>query len=346
MITHDVTIVGAGPVGLATAIFARNAGLSVQVLDGGAIDGDKACGEGLMPGTAPLLAELGIDPPGHALEGVVYHQGSTRVEHSFPGKPGRGVRRTELRDALVQRAEDSGVMIERAKYVSLTQDAHSATVTTDSGQHITSRYVIGCDGLHSRVAEDMGVVKKAPRGAKRYGLRQHFAVAPWSSNIEVFYSPDAEVYITPVSSDTVGVAVLGPKGVNLESAVAAIPELHAHLAGAQPASTLRGAGPFPHKARTQRIGRVLLVGDSGGYVDAITGEGLRVGFAQAKAAVEALSKDAPGTYPLAWKRVTREFRILTKGLVALASSPLRSSIVPLAHAIPGLFGIIVNRLAC
>ena len=68
-------------------------------------------------------------------------------------------------------------------------------------------------------------------------------------------------------------------------------------------------------------------------------------FAQAKAAVEALSKDAPGTYPLAWKRVTREFRILTKGLVALASSPLRSSIVPLAHAIPGLFGIIVNRLA-
>ena len=38
MITHDVTIVGAGPVGLATAIFARNAGLSVQVLDGGAID--------------------------------------------------------------------------------------------------------------------------------------------------------------------------------------------------------------------------------------------------------------------------------------------------------------------
>jgi len=63
MITHDVTIVGAGPVGLATAIFARNAGLSVQVLDGGAIDGDKACGEGLMPGTAPLLAELGIGPP-------------------------------------------------------------------------------------------------------------------------------------------------------------------------------------------------------------------------------------------------------------------------------------------
>ncbi len=345
MTPHDVTIVGAGPVGLATAIFARNAGLSVVVLDGGPADGDKACGEGLMPGTAPLLAELGIDPPGHALEGVVYHQGSTRVEHSFPGLPGRGVRRTQLRDDLLQKAQEKDVQIERAKYVSLTQDEHTVTVTTDSAKEVTSRYVIGCDGLHSSVAADLGVVKKPSGRAKRYGLRQHFFTPPWSSHIEVFYSPEAEVYITPVSSDTVGVAVLGLKGVNLEKAVAAIPELSKHLAGAKPASALRGAGPFPHRARTQRIGRVLLVGDSGGYVDAITGEGLRVGFAQAKAAIEALSKDAPGTYPLAWKRVTREFRILTKGLVALASSPLRGSIVPLAHAIPGLFGVIVNRLA-
>ena len=341
----DLTVVGAGPIGLATAIFARQAGLGVTVLDGGPTDGDKACGEGLMPGVAPLLAELGIDPPGHPLEGVVYHQGSTRVEHTFPGLPGRGVRRTQLRDALLKRALESGADVRRAKYVSLTQEHESARVLTDTGDHITSRYVIGCDGLHSSVAADLGVVKKPARSAKRYGIRQHFSTQPWSSHIEVYYSPDAEVYITPVSPDTVGVAVLGPKGINLETAIAGIPELHRRLVAAPPASPLRGAGPFPHRARTQRVGRVLLVGDSGGYVDAITGEGLRVGFAQAKAAIAAISKDAPETYPLAWKRVTREFRILTKGLVALASSPLRTSIVPLAHAFPGLFGMIVNRLA-
>jgi len=68
--TLDLVIVGAGPAGLATAIFARQAGLSVCVLDGGPTDGDKACGEGLMPGVAPLLAELGIDPPGEELVGV------------------------------------------------------------------------------------------------------------------------------------------------------------------------------------------------------------------------------------------------------------------------------------
>ena len=345
MSTTDITIVGAGPIGLATAIFARQAGLTTRVLDGGPADGDKACGEGLMPGTAPLMAQLGIDPPGHPLEGVVYAQGTKRVEHRFPGAPGKGVRRTQLREALLKKATDSGVSITREKYVSLEQDEQSVIVTTDSGETHTSRYVIGCDGLHSSVAADLGVVKPVPRSAKRYGLRQHFATPPWSSLIEVYYSKDAEVYITPVSVDTVGVAVLGRKGVNLEHAVAGIPDLAARLAGAAPASTLRGAGPFPHKARTQRTGRVLLVGDSGGYVDAITGEGLRVGFAQARAAIDSLKSDSPWRYPRAWKKVTREFRVLTQGLVALASSPLRGSIVPLAHAVPSLFGVIVNRLA-
>lgn len=341
----DVTVVGAGPIGLATAIFAAQAGLSAVVLDAGPRDGDKACGEGLMPGTKPLLDQLGIDPPGHPLEGVVYAQGAHRVEHRFPGPAGRGVRRTALREALLRKAVDLGVQVREEKYTSLTQTKDEVCLTTEQGATLTSRYAIGCDGLHSKVAQDMGVVKAVPRSAKRYGLRQHFFVKPWSSLIEVYYSKDAEVYITPVSDNTVGVAVLGRKGVNLETAVAGIPQLHTRLAGAEPASTLRGAGPFPHRARTQRVGRVLLVGDSGGYVDAITGEGLRVGFAQALAAIEALAIDTPAGYPKAWKKVTREFRVLTKGLVALASSPLRSSIVPLAHALPGLFGVVVNRLA-
>ena len=58
----DVLVVGGGPVGLAAAIEARLAGLSVVVVEPrvGAID--KACGEGLMPGTLTALARVGVDP--------------------------------------------------------------------------------------------------------------------------------------------------------------------------------------------------------------------------------------------------------------------------------------------
>ncbi|MEK8226855.1 hypothetical protein NKG05_13355 [Oerskovia sp. M15] len=62
-----------------------------------------------------------------------------------------------------------------------------------------------------------------------------------------------------------------------------------------------------------------LVGDASGYVDALTGEGLRVGLAQASAAVGHL--DDPAAYERDWTRVTRDYRMLTAGLVTWATSP-------------------------
>jgi hypothetical protein len=44
-------------------------------------------------------------------------------------------------------------------------------------------------------------------------------------------------------------------------------------------------------------------------------------------------------------RATRDFRVLTSGLVAAARSPLRSRVVPAAVASPSVFGMIVERLA-
>ena len=68
----DVIVVGGGPVGLATAMYAVSSGLSVVVLEPrqGAVD--KACGEGLMPGGVRALASLGVNPVGWDLDGIRY----------------------------------------------------------------------------------------------------------------------------------------------------------------------------------------------------------------------------------------------------------------------------------
>ncbi|AVG23446.1 Dehydrogenase (flavoprotein) MenJ [Pontimonas salivibrio] len=340
-----VLIVGGGPVGLAAAVFAHQAGLTPVIVEAGASDGDKACGEGLMPGVAPLLAELGIDPPGHELVGVSYSHGNTHVEHLFPDSSGRGVRRTALVDALRTRADQCGVERIRARVTGVDQDRQGVRLVCADAADQHADYVLACDGLHSTIAAELGLVRPPAKNSRRYGLRQHFYRAPWSSMIEVHYAGDTELYITPVATDTVGVAVLGPKGLSLQETIAQVPAVAKRLAGATPASSLRGAGPFPHRVKKARVGRVLLVGDAAGYVDAITGEGLRVGFAQAKEAVASIRSGSPESYPGRWRAVTREFRVLTRGLVVLASSPLRGRIVPLAHRFPGLFGAVVNRLA-
>lgn len=341
----NVAIVGGGPVGLAAAIFAIRAGMQPTIVEARDDDGDKACGEGLMPGVIPLLEELGIDPPGHDLLGVSYRQGTTQVDHMFPGTPGRGVRRTVLVEALRTEADRLGVKRIRARVTGLTQDSSGVRLHCAASDDVEADYVLGCDGLHSTIARQLNLVARPARRARRYGLRQHFQRAPWSSMIEVYYAGDAELYITPVDEYTVGVAVLGPKGIDLAETIERVPDLSQKLNGVRAASRLRGAGPFPYRARRAQVGRVLLVGDAAGYVDAITGEGLRVGFAQAHEAITALESGNPSTYPKRWRKVTRDFRLLTKGLVILASSPLRRSIVPLSSKMPRVFGVIVNRLA-
>jgi hypothetical protein len=87
------------------------------------------------------------------------------------------------------------------------------------------------------------------------------------------------------------------------------------------------------------------VGDASGYVDAITGEGIRLGLSQAAAAIDCIVAGRPQFYEREWARRTRDFRTLTSGLVAAAQSPLRSRIVPTAIAMPGVFGAVVERLA-
>lgn len=109
MIDTDVLVVGGGPVGLAAAIEARLAGLSVMIVEPRDDAIDKACGEGLMPGALPLLGRLGVDPVGMPLRGVSYRSATRHVDYLFRSGVGRGVRRTTLHTALSKRATELGV---------------------------------------------------------------------------------------------------------------------------------------------------------------------------------------------------------------------------------------------
>ena len=340
MLDTQVLVAGGGPVGLAASIEARLAGLDVVVVEPRDGPIDKACGEGLMPGALPELARLGVDPSGVPFAGIAYSGGGRRVEHRFASGPGRGVRRTVLHAALRSRAENLGVRFHDGRVDAVHQRAGFVEAAG-----LRADWLLGADGLHSAVAREVGLALPAPTARRRFGQRRHYALAPWSEFVEVLWTPAGEFYVTPVGDDTVGVALLARRGEHFDAALAAAPDLAARLRGAAPASDLRGAGPLRQRTKGRVAGRVLLVGDASGYVDALTGEGLRIGFAQARAAVSAISHGDPGSYEAAWERETRDFRRLTGALVRLASSPLRSAVVPVASRLPGVFAGAVERLA-
>lgn len=348
MTAPQLVVVGGGPIGLACAIEARLAGIETIVVEPRDDPIDKACGEGLMPGALAALHRIGVDPPGHPLAGIAYLDTGRRVEHRFADRPGRGVRRTVLQRELARRAAELGTPVLRDRVTGVTQRRDSVVLELGSrtAEALETPWVIAADGLHSPVRRLLGLEGRAQHPTRRrYGLRQHYAVAPWTDLVEVHWSPLVEAYVTPVDDHTVGVAVLGPRPLDHDASIAAIPALAERLTGAHAVSAPRGAGPLLQRSRSRSSGRVLLAGDASGYVDALTGEGMRVGFAQARAAVAAVRAGNTEQYERAWRATTRDFRMLTTGLVVAARSSFRPRIVPTATARPQLFGAIVERLS-
>jgi len=335
----DLLVAGGGPGGLATATHAAKAGLDVVVVERRPGPIDKACGEGLMPHTVKQLKKIGVSPHGKAFRGITYLDSTRSVRANFRSGEGLGMRRTALSEALHDAASSAGVRIVHGDIGEVSQDASSVRCGD-----LRARYLAAADGLHSPIRRSLGLDLPS-RGRRRWGIRRHFQIAPWSDTVEVYWAHDTEAYVTPIAEDSVGVAILTSRQGRFDDHLAGFPALAARLTGV-PHDSDRAAGPLRQRVRSRTSGRVMLVGDAAGYVDALTGEGMGIAFGGAELLVKCVLADAPGAYDRQWRQMSRRYRALTAGLLqASGCAPVRSMIVPAASAVPRAFSGIVNLLA-
>ncbi len=291
----DVAIIGGGPAGLACAIRLALKEIPVVIYEPQPLPIDKPCGEGIMPDGVQELDELGILPMlDHRytswFNGVCFiSEHGHRAVGRFHNGHGLGCRRLALSEALSVRCKQFSkieIVQESAKHLERTKK--SITVIGERSSRLF-RLVIGADGLRSRVRAGIGH-KIDVVGSMRYGMRQHFVVAPWSKQVEVYFKPGIEAYVTPCGDDQTNITFLWQKDFTARESRVCIalllkhfPALSARIAGRAPASPEMAIGPLHQGCISPVSNGVVLVGDASGYFDAITGEGISIALRQASA---------------------------------------------------------------
>jgi flavin-dependent dehydrogenase len=312
----DVFVIGGGPAGLAAAIAARQRGFAVTVADGGEPPIDKACGEGLMPDSVEALAQLGVHLPksaGHVLRGIRFLSEEFVAQATFASGGGVGVRRTVLHGALIERAWKAGVELRWRKPVTgIGPDGIVA-----GGKRIRARWIVGADGIGSRVRKWIAL-KEGRHHGYRYAVRQHYRIEPWSDCAEVYWGRNAQTYVTPVGAKEVCVVWLSRDArLRGDSFSAGFAQLAARLRGGEVERTQRGAITTTRQLKGVYRGRVALIGDASGSVDAITGEGLCLSFRQALALAEAMEVGDLRKYEEAHRRLARRPALMGRLLLLL-----------------------------
>lgn len=291
----EVVIIGAGPAGLSAGISLARMGARCTVVDHARLPIDKACGEGLMPDSRLALAQLGVSIPeaGHGVfSGIRFNRGIFTVEASFPQGRGVGVRRTHLHRALVQRAAEVGVNLMWNSRVKLLENGK---ISVDN-EPVEYEWLIGADGLNSAVRKWAGL----DIGEKvffRYGARRHYRVNLWTDRMEIYWSECGQMYVTPVDVNEICVVFLSRnRDLRFDQAMPQFALLAERLAGASPVDNIKGAVTATRQLKEISRGRVVLLGDACGSVDAITGEGLALSFRQSIALADAISRDDLPSY--------------------------------------------------
>lgn len=306
---RDVVVVGAGPAGSAAATFLRQRGRDVLLLDEARFPRDKICGESVSPGARPLLAALGVADAvrglgPHPLRGMTLTSPSGmcfRGDYRDAAEPGFGTRRDAFDKVLLDAARAAGAEVrEGVRATGLVLEGGVVSgVTCENGagpETVRARLVIGADGRRSVVARKLGLLHEH-RSLCKFAVRGHWdGMDGLEERGEMHVGGGGYCGIAPLSPRRANVtfvldrAELAAAGGDLESfyreTLRRWPRIDERLARATLEGPPRAIGPLALEASRVSAPGALLVGDSAGFYDPFTGEGVTLALRSAELAAE------------------------------------------------------------
>jgi flavin-dependent dehydrogenase len=307
MTSPAVVVVGAGPAGSIAALVLARHGVDVRLVDRSDFPRDKLCGDTLNPGSLAILDRLGLGDRVRAralpIAGmVVTGPHGARVACDYPsGLAGAAIARRDLDSALLDAAIAAGVDFVPASPVrgALIEDGSRVTgVRVGKGeQRMAARVVIAADGRRSRLGFVLGLTRFAA-APRRWAFGAYFTdVEGLTSRGEMHVRTDGYTGVASLGAGVANVCVVRelvngkaariPSDQVIARALAGDPALRERFAGARQISAVAALGPLAVEARAAGCPGLLLAGDAAGFVDPMTGDGLRFALRGGELAAEA-----------------------------------------------------------
>jgi len=308
---YDVGIVGAGPAGAATALRLARAGIHVCVIERTRFPRTKACGEYLSPGAVAMLEGLGVGRALSAqatpLRGIRFFGSGTSAELPF-STPGWSLPRATLDAALLDAAVAAGAsqLLGRAERFFASEHGVRIDVRLPSGetQHCHARIVVGADGMQSTVAREFSLAARV-RGPRRFALGGHYAgLHGLDQYVEMFVEGSSYFAINPFTHSRANVMLVvdeeelhrgrGDVDRFMRDRASALSGGRIRFDEAQLEGKRIAIGPLSSSARRYSAQNVLLAGDSAGFIDPFTGQGVYLALYASQLATRAITQRLSG----------------------------------------------------
>ena len=346
----DALVIGGGPAGSAAALTLARAGARVRLIDRAAFPRNKLCGDTLNPGALSIVDRLGVGDDVRVcalpIAGMTVTGPGAEVSADYPeGLRGMSLTRRCLDQLLLNAAADAGVCVETGLGVSepIVEDDRVVGVrlARRGREVLRAPVVIAADGRGSRLAARVNLSSYAT-APRRWAFGAYFSnVSRMTARGEMHIRRGAYIGVAPLPGGLTNVSVVldGLQAMDarqygktdqqslVRRAVNADAVLRDRFAAATQVSPVTVLGPLAVNARGAGCPGLLLAGDAAGFVDPMTGDGLRFalrgGELAAHAALDELASGRPAYARLASLR-RREFSTkwrLNRALRLMVGSP-------------------------
>lgn len=312
---YDVIVIGAGPAGCSSALFLHQQGLRVLVLDRASFPRDKVCGEFISPAADDILQELGVlDAIQRThpvrLQGVaISSYGKPELRIDYPPCPGRvtpmtslSLPRFQLDHLLVQKMKEQGVEVREQHAVDEFLFAENR-VTGVQGRDEANRpftfsasVVVDASGRNGLSLRRLGLILPH-QGPGKIALAAHWESVRFPHDYCYMHiSSPGYTGMAPVGNDSVNVVLVVEdrhvKGHDFDAfyqtVVLGNEQRQSLLAGARLKERVRSVGSLAYDVRPVRCGGLVLAGDTTGFIDPFTGEGIYLSLRSAQLASEVI----------------------------------------------------------